>query len=33
MYGRTEEHKFGTQSTKLVLHVDITSIDIGETLI
>ena len=32
-YDRTEEHKFGTQSTKLVLHVVITSIDIVETLI
>ena len=29
MYGRTEEHKFGTQSTNLLLHFVITSIDIN----
>ena len=29
MYGRTEEHKFGTQSTNFLLHFAITSIDIN----
>ena len=29
MYGRTEEHKFETQSTNFLLHFVITSIDIN----